>query len=189
MLAFAREDRRSILRDALLIVLFCALASVAFNGLRTDEEGLAWIADKEYDILVPCPEPLEEIDATSATESLELLEARGTLLIDARDEASFGAWHVGPATNIPFDYLAPTSPARIKEILAGGAKRVLVYGDGDAPDSGHELGRELAASGLRNVTYVSGGAPALRRALEPEAGAAPGPAAAPGATAPKGAAP
>jgi hypothetical protein len=70
--------------------------------------------------------------------------------------------------------LAPTPPETIQEITQSGAKRVLVYGDGDAPDSGHQLGRELAAAGIRNITFVEGGAPALRRALEAKAPAAPG---------------
>ena len=183
MRGFAREDRRSILRDALLVVLFCAVAAAAFNTLRTDDEALTWVADRAYDILVPCPEPLKEIDATSVTDAQGLMDVRGTLLIDAREVAAFASWHAPEARNVPFDYLAPTAPKIVEEIIEGGAKRVLVYGDGDTPDSGQELGRELAGKGLRNVTYVSGGAPALRRALER------GRAAPQGASAPEGALP
>ncbi|MFH1437767.1 MAG: hypothetical protein ABIJ56_18815, partial [Pseudomonadota bacterium] len=50
----------------------------------------------------------------------------------------------------------------LKEIASSGASMVVVYGDGDDPDSGKELGRELAGQGIRNVHYVEGGAPAIR---------------------------
>jgi len=39
---------------------------------------------------------------------------------------------------------------------------VLICGDGDDPDSGELLAQEIAASGIKNVFFVSGGAKALR---------------------------
>jgi hypothetical protein len=42
---------------------------------------------------------------------------------------------------------------------------VVVVGDGEDPDSGRELARELAGKGLKNMAYVTGGAPALKAAL------------------------
>jgi hypothetical protein len=165
-----REQLRSILRDAALVVLFSAVAAFALNGLRTDEEGLAWVADKEYDILVPCPEPLEEIGATAPADAVRAATQAGTLFVDAREEEVFDVWHPDGAMNVAFDYLAPTPQCLIRQIIRGGARRVLVYGDGDSPDSGHELGRELAANGIRNITYVEGGAATLQEAM----GARPG---------------
>jgi hypothetical protein len=37
----------------------------------------------------------------------------------------------------------------------------MVFGDGQDPDSGEQLARELAGRGIRNVRFVQGGAPAL----------------------------
>jgi rhodanese-like protein len=173
MRVLARENLISILRDASVVVIVSLVATIALNALRWDDERLDWIAEKEYEILVPCPEPLEEIDATSLAEALGLLDNPGTLFIDAREVEAFEVWHAGEAMNVAFDYLAPTPQCIIRQIIRGGAKRVLVYGDGDDPDSGHELGRELAANGLRNITYVVGGAPALEKALKSGAPGAP----------------
>ncbi len=167
------ENTKSILRDAAFVVLVSAVAAFVLNAARSDDVAISWVAEKEYDILVPCPEPLEEIDATSPDEASRLATSSGTLFVDAREEEAFAAWHAPGAMNVAFDYLAPTPQCVIRQIIQGGAKRVLVYGDGDDPDSGHELGRELAANGIRSITYVDGGAPALQKVLAPP-GEAPG---------------
>jgi 3-mercaptopyruvate sulfurtransferase SseA len=45
-------------------------------------------------------------------------------------------------------------------ITRSNAKRVIVYGDGDNPDSGREWARLLSGGGIRNVNFIDGGAPA-----------------------------
>ena len=68
--------------------------------------------------------------------------------------------------NVPFDYLDPTPKDVLKnlarKIAVSGARRVIVYGDGDIPDTGEQLGREIAGYGIRNVFFLRGGAPVLK---------------------------
>ena len=152
---------KPILRDAALITLASVILALGFNALRSD--GLPLIADKPYDILVPCPEPVGEVAAV-APDAAEIKSA-DTLLIDARDEDAFAAWHLPGAHHVEYDYLTEMSAAdedTIRALLASRARRVIVYGDGDDPDSGRMLGSDLHLKGMKNVSFVTGGAPALR---------------------------
>ena len=73
-------------------------------------------------------------------------------------------WHPTGAIAVPFDYLEPTSPEQVRRIASSGAGRVVVFGDGNNPDSGEQLAREIAGKGIRNVRFVEGGAPLLEKA-------------------------
>jgi hypothetical protein len=155
------ETIRTILRDGALIALLSAGLALGVNALRP--AGLPLVADKEYQVLVPCPEVMGEAAALEPTDAL--LHDPRTLLLDARDAAAFALWHAPGARSVPYDYLTPTPPETVNEILASRAGRVIVVGDGDDPDSGRELARELAGKGLKNMAYVKGGASALKAAL------------------------
>ncbi len=87
----------------------------------------------------------------------------GQLLLDGRSPEEFQTWHVEGARSLPFDYLTPVSPEQVRELLKLRPRRVVVYGDGDDPDSGEQLARQIAGKGLKNVFFVRGGAAALRR--------------------------
>ncbi len=152
---------RRILRDAALVVALAVALALAVNGLRPTR-GIPLFAPREYQVLVPCPEYAGKADPVAPAAALA--GGRGTLLIDAREPAAFARWHPPGALSIPFDYLAPTDEARVRRVLSSGARQVVVFGDGQDPDSGQELAKELAGKGLRNVRYVRGGAPALRAA-------------------------
>jgi hypothetical protein len=162
------ETPRSIVRDAALVCLASLGLAAGVNALSP--EPLPWVAEREYQVLVPCPEVTGEAAALAPTDpALADLLAPGnaegrTLLLDARDAAAYAAWHVPGAWSVPYDYLAPTSADMVSRVLGSGAARIVVVGDGDDPDSGRELARELAGKGLKNVAYVTGGAPALRSA-------------------------
>ena len=144
--------------DAGIVVGLCAVFALAFNAIRF--KGLEWFPSREYQILVPCPETLGEATAISP-EALHDGDAR-RLIVDARVVSEFEAWHVSGAISVPFDYLEPTPTDTIRRIAASGAQEVTVYGDGFDPDSGEQLARELSGKGIRNVSFVRGGAPALR---------------------------
>lgn len=170
----ARRRVRIVLRDAALIAAACAAVAVGVNAVR-GEGGIPLVADRPYQVLVPCPEPLGEVDALAPAAALA--SEAGTVLVDARAAEDFAAWHLPAARHVPFDWLDPTPPATVDALAASGARRLVVYGDGGEPDSGRELARELAGRGLRNVFYVeggaialrdAGGAPALRGAAPPE---------------------
>ena len=149
---------RMAVRDALIVVLKCAAFSLIFNAVRPD--GLALVARADYRILVPCPETAGEVEALG-TDDPRLRETR-TLLVDARSRAEYERWHAVGAAHVAFDYLEPTNPEAIREIASSGASCVVVYGDGQNPDSGEQLAKELAGKGIRNVGYVIGGAEMLQ---------------------------
>lgn len=144
-------------RDAAIVVVVCALVSLGVNGVRPD--GIPMVQKSEYQILVPCPETGGEAIALVA--DTPLLRSPHGLIIDARSSQEFNQWHALGAINIPFDYLEPTPKEAIDRIVSSGAQKVVVYGDGGAPDSGEQLARELSGKGVRNMHFVRGGAPAI----------------------------
>jgi hypothetical protein len=151
------EQLRVSLRDACFVAIACTVLALAVNTLRPD--GIALIQRAEYQILVPCPVTEGQVEPISA-ETLKPDDPR-TLVIDARASSEYKQWRVSGAMNVPFDYLEPTDPKIIAQIASSGAKRVVVYGDGDDPDSGEQLAKELAGKGIRNVGYVVGGSSRL----------------------------
>jgi hypothetical protein len=157
-----------VLRDAGIILLVGGAAGMLAN-LVHPKERLPWVATRPYDIVVPCPEPVGSANAVTANSAL--LRDFTSLVIDARTEEAFGVWHWPGAINVPFDWLGPPVQAEVerlaKRVTATKAKRLVIYGDGDDPDSGREWARLLAGGGIRNVFYVEGGAPALRHLLAP----------------------
>ena len=153
-----------ILRDAVIAAAILACIGLFVNAVRPD--GLPFIADKPYDIFVPCPETLGTVEMMSPTDAQ--IHADSTFLIDARTQEEFDAWHVEGAICITYDYLDPIPPEELKNITMNiaqsGKARLVVYGDGDGSQgtTGYELGRELAGNGIKNVFVVEGGAEALK---------------------------
>jgi hypothetical protein len=149
---------RTILRDSGLILLLSSVLGVGSNLIRPDMIPL--IQPTEYEILVPCPETGGDAPAGSVDTSL--LSDSNIFLIDARSASMFTEWHQSRAMNVPYDYLEPTNQKIVQQIARSGARGVLVYGDGDDPDSGEQLARELAGKGIRNVNFLKGGAPIMQ---------------------------
>ncbi len=156
---------RDIVRAVVVGVIVAALSAavgLAFNTARP--AGIPVVADRPYEIFVPCPEPLGEVEAIDASQVPSLSSSVKALLIDAGSPDDFRAWHPRGALNIPFDYIEPVGAREIRRVASSGAARVIVYGDGADPDSGRELARELAGRGIRNVAFVRGGVQALKAA-------------------------
>jgi len=151
---------RVTVRDALLVLVVCAAVGAATNALRPG--GIAFVQRSEYEILVPCPEGSGDAHAIQADDPT-VWDPR-TLLVDARSAAQHQRWHPTGAIAVPFDYLEPTSPEQVRRIASSGAGRVVVFGDGNNPDSGEQLAREIAGKGIRNVRFVEGGATLLEKA-------------------------
>ena len=150
----------SVIRDAVIVTVLGAAIALAFNALRDDKD-IPLVAEREYEILVPCPEH-EGKPARPLTPAELRPNEEGLLLVDARDDEAFRAWHLPGAMSIPYDYLEPNPEER--KILSTRARKVVVYGDGDNPDSGQQLANAISGKGVKNVFYVRGGAPALREA-------------------------
>lgn len=148
-----------VVRDAAIVLLVSAAIGLVVNLLRP--QGIPFVQKSQYQILVPCPEGSGDAPGLSADAPV-IAEPR-TLLVDARPAAEHAHWHPKAAVNLPFDYLTPAPPAEVRRIASSGAARVVVFGDGGDPDTGEQLARELAGSGIRNVFFVQGGAAALEK--------------------------
>lgn len=147
-----------IARDAAVAAVGLSLLGVAVNAVRPG--GIPLVATEEYEVFVPCPEPMGEVEGVPPGDPR--LGDRRTLVVDARDPAAFAQWHLPGAWPIPFDYLEGVADEVVRRVASSGAAQVVVYGDGDDPDSGREMARELAGRGVRNVFYVMGGFRALK---------------------------
>ncbi|MCU0290492.1 MAG: rhodanese-like domain-containing protein [Thermoanaerobaculaceae bacterium] len=150
--------------EAALVAAVSAGVALAVNTLRPN--GLPLLARTPYEVLVPCPEPGGEVTPVAPDDPA--VGSSHTFRIDARTPAEALAGPRLPgAVHVPFDWLDPIPDARLAElaraIAASRATRVVVYGDGGHPDSGEHLGREISGRGIKNVSFVRGGAPALQR--------------------------
>jgi hypothetical protein len=158
-----------VVREAVLVAAVSSLVGIAIDLIHP--RGIPLIARQEYEILVPCPEPGGEVNSVKVDDPV--LHHESTFVVDARSEEQHRAWRFRQAVVVPYDYLYPTPEEAIrrlaKAITQSRAQRVVVYGDGERPDSGEQLGKELSGHGIRNVHFVLGGAPALE-AAEPPAG-------------------
>ncbi len=151
--------RRACLEAAALVLAGGALG-LAANLVRSDP--LPWRAAAAYETLVPCPEPIGE--ATPLDPHDPALNDPRTVLVSALNAAESRSLPLVPRLIIPYDYLQEVAAADVRQVAAARAARVVVVGDGQRPDSGEQLARELAWRGIRNVFFVHGGAPALAAA-------------------------
>lgn len=149
---------------AVIAAAVSAALAMAFNAFRPS--GIPLIAERPYEIFVPCPEPLGEVEGIAAASAAALAGSGKALLIDAGSADDFRGWHPATAWNIPFDYIMPVENGDIRRIASSRAAKVIVYGDGGEPDSGRELARELAGRGIKNVVFVEGGVQAFKAAVE-----------------------
>lgn len=144
-----------------MVAALMAVVGLAFNLLRP--HGLELVARIPHEVLVPCPEPGGPVVAMAADDAA--LGRQRTFLVDARPAHAFEAAHVDGAINLTFDWLDPVPEEDLAElarrVAASGATKVVVYGDGGRPDSGEFLGKEISGRGIKNVYFVTGGAPAL----------------------------
>jgi hypothetical protein len=149
------------LREGALVTLVAVVVGLAVNAVRSD--GIDLVARKEYEVVVPCPEPVG--DATAIDPKDSRVRASNSLVIDARSADEYRDWHLPGALSLPFDWLGPPPDEQVKlvaeRVARSRAQQVIVYGDGEDPDSGREWARLLAGARLRNVCYVVGGGPAL----------------------------
>jgi len=161
-----------VIRDATIVVVLSVVVAVGVNAIRS--EGIPLVQKEAYDILVPCPEPVGDPEQM-APDDARIRDAK-SLIIDVRAKDEFASWHIQGARNQPFDWLGPPVDEEVKtvakQVAASQAHRVIVYGDGDNPDSGREWAKLLSGARIKNVFYVSGGAPALNPELTKPAGLA-----------------
>ncbi|MBW1809179.1 MAG: rhodanese-like domain-containing protein [Deltaproteobacteria bacterium] len=156
----------TVIRDAVLITVVFGGLGVLVNLFHPEK--IPFIAEKEYETMVPCPVFGGEVNLIEVDDPD--LYAKETFLVDARLVNEHAEWKFRQAVNVPYDYLDPTPEEVIKkltrQIASSRAQRVVVYGDGSRPDSGEQLGKEISGHGIKNVFFVEGGAPALKKLSE-----------------------
>lgn len=159
--ALRRHLRRGIVQG-LVLAAGGIIVGLGINAVRP--EPLPWVAREPYTILVPCPEQVGKAEALQPSDP-QIRHSR-SLVIDARTSEAFKEWHLPGAILVEFDWLGPPVDDEVKRtaerVAKSGAHRVIVYGDGDDPDSGREWARLISGAKLKNVFYVQGGAPALK---------------------------
>ncbi len=153
------SDLFRIIRNSVIITIVVSVLAIIINFIHPNRIPL--VAKQPYEIYVPCPDTTGEVKEIDTKEFFSL--SGESAVIDARIREEFEKWHFGGAVNIPYDFLAPVCPLKIKEIIAMKKKYVIVYGDGEEPDSGKELAKEIAGKGVRNVYYLRGGIKNLGR--------------------------
>ncbi|MFH1438916.1 MAG: rhodanese-like domain-containing protein, partial [Pseudomonadota bacterium] len=100
---------------------FSSAVALLVNAARPG--GIALIEKKEYEIFVPCPEPVGEVTKMSPVDFLAL-KRKKVLVIDARYGEDYDQWHYPQAMNVTFDYLEPVCRLSLKEIASSGASMV-----------------------------------------------------------------
>ncbi len=152
------------LAEAGFITAGVMIFAVLINLLHPNR--IPYVAEAEYETMVPCPVQEGHVTAMDATG--DMLKQKDILFVDARDEPEFEKWHYPGALRLTYDYLDPIPESELKQmarrIAQERATRVIVYGDGADPDTGKLLGIDISASGINNVGYIRGGASALRAA-------------------------
>jgi hypothetical protein len=164
-----RDDMAIVLRDAVIAAGISFAVGLVVNLVRAD--AIPFVADQPYELFVPCPEPGGEVTPLAA-DALDPL-ADENFIVDARSSQEFNTWRLRRAINISYDYLDPTPKGTLEELAAtiarSRAKRVVVYGDGETPDTGEQLAKEISGHGIKHVFFVEGGAPELRSSEVPGA--------------------
>ncbi len=162
-----RDEMASGLRDAVIVAGISFAVGLVVNLVRPD--AIPFITDQPYELFVPCPEPGGEVTPMAA--DAPALLADDSFVLDARSKQEFDAWRLRQAINISYDYLDPTPQETLRDlaetIARSRAKRVVVYGDGDTPDTGEQLAKEISGHGIKHVFFVEGGAPELRSSGKP----------------------
>lgn len=161
----AANEVTLVIRDAAIVVAVSALLALGVNAVRA--EGIPLVQKEAYDILVPCPEPVGDPGEMASNDAR--IHDKTSLVLDVRSKEEFASWHWDGARNQPFDWLGPPVDDEVKtvakQVAASKAQRVIVYGDGDDPDSGREWAKLLSGARIKNVFFVKGGAPALNPAI------------------------
>jgi hypothetical protein len=159
------HDALIVVRDATVVLVVSTVLSLGFNAVRAN--GISLVQKEEYDILVPCPEPVGDPGEMASNDAR--IRDEKSLVLDVRSKEEFSSWHVEGARNQPFDWLGPPVDAEVqtvaKQVAASKAQRVIVYGDGDDPDSGREWAKLLSGARIKSVFFIKGGAPALNPAI------------------------
>ena len=81
-------DMLIVLRDAAIATLISALVAVVVNLVHP--EAIPFVAEEEYEILVPCPEPGGKVTPIEASDPT--IAGQDSFFVDARSKEEFEAF-------------------------------------------------------------------------------------------------
>lgn len=151
---------RGLIRDVAIVIGLSVILALGYNSVRKTGS-IPIIAKEPYRILIPCPEPGGEVIEIAADKVKWTYNKE--LIVDARDVNDREWVPEAPGlVSIPFDFLEPVEKDLLADLLSRRVERVVVFGDGQEPDSGKELASEISGSGVKNVHFVKGGIEAIK---------------------------
>lgn len=154
---------------SILLTAGCVLFAVGFNAVRPN--GIDLVAQRPYDIYVPCPETETEAESVSAG---QLDATHGAeLYLDARPEADFRREHIKGAISFPYPLLGDPPAEQVDE-LKRRAVPIVTYGGGVRDRSGEMMAALLTELGVPRVTHLEGGLAAWREQGNEVEGEGPG---------------
>ncbi len=156
-----------VLGQAVLLTVVGSVVGLVVNAARS--EGLALVADKPYELYVPCPMMPSEASPVKIGDLERDLSA--WQVIDARPDAAKASQHIPGARVLPYHPIKSPDADVLAGLKALGPNSLLVVGD-TAIDSGRLLAAELSEAGCLGVRYLEGGFAAWREAGRPVEGPA-----------------
>jgi len=85
------------LQEALLLTIIAGGVGAAVNLIHP--ERIPFVAGRDYETMVPCPEPGGEVKVMKPNDPL--LSGSDTFVVDARPAEQYAEWHLGAAMNGP----------------------------------------------------------------------------------------
>lgn len=145
-----------LLLRSTILTAGCVLIAVVFNAVRPN--GIDLVARAEYQIFVPCPESLAQVETTTAADSRNKVDV---VYVDARPEEEFQKQHIKGAVSFPYPLLGDPEPQRVEALKRKGMP-VVTYCDGGRSKFGEMMAKLLSELGVEKVTHLEGGLEAWR---------------------------
>ncbi len=162
------KSKTLLLKQSFLeaVVIAVIASSVAIIVIFFHPEPIPLIARQKYLTIVPCPVSGGSVKPAA----VEDLKKHKVYIIDARYKDEFVNWHYKNAKLMTYDYLDPIPEKKLKklaqDIAETGSKSVIVYGDGDNPDTGELLAKDISGQGIKHVYYLKGGIGSLKKKIQ-----------------------
>jgi rhodanese-related sulfurtransferase len=135
----------------------CVLIGVLYNAVRPN--GIDLVAPAPYQIYVPCPESLAEVETTTAA---DVQSKTKVLYVDARPAEDFEKAHIKGAVSFPYPLLGDPEPDRVEALKRKGLP-IVTYCDGGRSKFGEMMAKLLTELGVENVTHLEGGLEAWQK--------------------------
>lgn len=133
-----------------VLVVATALALLA-NAARKHGLPLVVPFPPEY----RCPTAAGAANPIEAAAALHLFGKPGTVFVDSRTREEFDRGHIEGAASVPCPFLEPLPASAVSFLKRH--ERVIVYCSAKGAEVSRLMAGELAAKGVKGVSYLSGG--------------------------------